>query len=245
MTIFHRVLAKWDYLFVFTPFLTDIIESGHFPVHPREYVTEVVVGILIAVGVAIIHRDLAKLRTIAETDALTGLLNRRRFMGDLGREVKLSGRLGAQLSVIYVDVNDFKLINDAHGHAEGDAVLREVGTLLHHVARRDVDFCYRLGGDEFALLLIGVADSQAEEMLGRIQVEAGEAYPHLHRHGTTLSCGVAHLREGESTKSFLHRADTMMYKRKMERQRLSQQDPIRSFRTVQNKMFCLGGSLEG
>ena len=217
MKLFRKLHVNWVYLLIFTPFVTDIIENGRFPAHPREYVTEVLMGILIAIGLVIIRRHVDMLRTVAETDVLTGLLNRRRFMADLEHEVNLSRRLRAALSLVYIDVNDFKAINDNHGHAVGDAVLREIGELLHHTGRRDIDYCYRLGGDEFALLLIGVTAPQADDMLHRLQAQHLDNYQHLQDHEVTLSFGLAHLQPGESAEAFLHRADTMMYQRKLQR----------------------------
>lgn len=238
MKAFRRLLTNWIYLLVLTPFITDVIENGRFPARPREYVTEVLMGILIAVGLVIIRRQVAMLRKVAETDALTGLLNRRRFMTDLEQEVKLSDRLQASLSLIYIDVNEFKLVNDTHGHSVGDAVLREIGQLLHHTARRDVDYCYRVGGDEFALLLIGVSVQQSEDMLNRLQTQPLDYYKHLYRHGVTLSYGIAHLQARESAGSFLHRADAMMYRRKMQG-RDQRQQPLRNTPLVssQDKMI--------
>jgi diguanylate cyclase (GGDEF)-like protein len=89
--------------------------------------------------------------------------------------------------------------------------------LLHHTGRRDIDYCYRLGGDEFALLLIGVTAPQADDMLHRLQAQHLDNYPHLQAHEVTLSFGLAHLQPGESAEAFLHRADTMMYQRKLHR----------------------------
>lgn len=229
MKLLSKLHVNWVYLLIFTPFVTDILENGHFPAHPREYVTEVIMGILIAVGLIIIRRHVDMLRTVAETDALTGLLNRRRFMADLEHEVNLSRRLRAALSLVYIDVNDFKAINDNHGHAVGDAVLREIGELLHHTGRRDIDFCYRLGGDEFALLLIGVTVQQAEDMLHRLQAQQLDNYPQLQAHKVTLSFGLAHLQPGESSEDFLHRADTMMYQRKLHRREAQQTSTANDF----------------
>jgi diguanylate cyclase (GGDEF)-like protein len=214
MKIFMMLRTRWHYVLVLVPVFTDIIENGHLPRQPREFVTEVVLGILIAVGVHIVYRDIERFRTVAETDALTGLYNRRRFMGDIHREIRLSRRLGAPLSLVYVDVNDFKTINDNHGHGEGDAVLREIGEWLRETARRGYDYCYRLGGDEFGLLLIGVSAAQAETMIDRAKSEKLAHYPHLSRYRVTVSCGVVELGDVESEEQFLRRADATMYDRK-------------------------------
>lgn len=214
MKISYPRTIRWYYLLVLVPFFTDLIENKHFPTQSQEFVTEIVVSTLIAIGVFIIYKDIDKIRILSETDALTGLYNRRRFTTDIIHEVSLSRRVIAPLSLVYIDVNDFKGINDNHGHAEGDAVLREIGILLRNTARRDYDFCYRLGGDEFGLLLIGVTQEQAEEMISQAQVYPSGKYPHLQANKVTLSYGVVQLGEFETEDAFLKRADAIMYWRK-------------------------------
>src|SRR5918994_706465 len=85
-------------------------------------------------------------------DALTGLGNHRGFHEELGREVQHFQRYKVPVALMLIDLDDFKLVNDSHGHAAGDEVLREFGTLVGHVARY-TDRGFRIGGDEFALLM--------------------------------------------------------------------------------------------
>jgi diguanylate cyclase (GGDEF)-like protein len=93
----------------------------------------------------------AKLQALADHDPLTGLLNRRRFNEDLEREVARVRRHGGSASVLVLDIDRFKLINDTLGHRAGDQVLRTVAELLRRRIRA-TDILARIGGDEFALI---------------------------------------------------------------------------------------------
>ncbi|MEJ2346692.1 MAG: GGDEF domain-containing protein [Gammaproteobacteria bacterium] len=203
--------AQWAYVFVVTPLLTDWMETGHLPRRPREFITEVVLGIMLAVGIRIIYRDMARLRTMAETDSLTGLYNRRKFFEDLEHEVIRAQRLGTALSLAYIDVDDFKVINDAHGHAAGDRVLQDIAGLLVSGERREVDSAYRLGGDEFAVLLVGANADEAGAVLERTRQQHGSDFQTLRRLQVSLSYGIAELDPNESPHAFTRRADAMMY----------------------------------
>lgn len=100
------------------------------------------------------------LREQAMLDDLTGLPNRRHFSLDIARNVEMARRIGRPLSCIIVDIDDFKKINDTHGHPAGDNVIRQFGTVMHRV-KRTYDTVARLGGDEFAWLLVDADRPQA------------------------------------------------------------------------------------
>jgi diguanylate cyclase (GGDEF)-like protein len=93
-----------------------------------------------------------ELRQMVVTDALTGLRNRRFFDEVIDHELNLHRRYGTPLSVLFLDIDKFKSINDTLGHAAGDRTLREVATFLQRKIR-DADYVFRWGGDEFLLLL--------------------------------------------------------------------------------------------
>ena len=99
-----------------------------------------------------LHERVIQLEQLALTDELTGLLNRRGFARELDRSLARARRYGDEGALIYIDLDNFKSINDTLGHAAGDAVLRHVGRLLTN-AVRCTDSVGRLGGDEFAVLL--------------------------------------------------------------------------------------------
>ena len=102
---------------------------------------------------------------LGTVDPLTGLLNRRAFLASFAIEVERSMRVGYPVSVVLMDIDHFKAINDTHGHAGGDVVLAALGRLLASEARRS-DLVARWGGEEFILLLSG-ADEQTGVAAGR------------------------------------------------------------------------------
>lgn len=201
----------WAYLLVLVPVISDAIETGRLPSHPRDFVTEVVMGLVVAVFVRRIHRDMVQLRAQAETDPLTGLANRRRFLEDLRREVGRSSRSDLPLTVAILDVDGFKKVNDERGHATGDIVLCSVAEWMRGCARREVDGWYRIGGDEFALILAGLSRSEAVTLIGGACRRSGSPPEDA---DVTVSWGVAELDAGENEDQVIGRADLEMYRAK-------------------------------
>jgi PleD family two-component response regulator len=105
----------------------------------------------------------------ARTDDLTGLGNRRSLMEELKREVGRSGRTGAPLALLMVDLDWFKQVNDRFGHEVGDVVLRLFGHAMRAATRDDQDLLFRNGGDEFLVLLPDTGLEQAEVVGGRLR----------------------------------------------------------------------------
>jgi len=100
-------------------------------------------------------------------DGLTGLYNHRHFYERLGQEVARSQRYDTPLSLLMIDLDDFKRYNDTHGHLAGDAVLQEIGRVLQEQCRRDVDIVARYGGEEFTVLLPNTdCEAIAEALVG-------------------------------------------------------------------------------
>jgi diguanylate cyclase (GGDEF)-like protein len=139
-----------------------------------------------------LNETLEKLRTLAVTDGLTGLYNRRYFWDALKRERIASRRKPAVFSVILIDLDHFKRVNDAWGHGAGDRVLQAIADLLRsHI--RGSDIAVRYGGEEFALLLPGTGAAVAEERAEQLRREL-EALDIVYNGGQiriTLSAGVA------------------------------------------------------
>jgi diguanylate cyclase (GGDEF)-like protein len=208
----HFRWAHWSHLLAYalplTPFLTDLDETGHLPGTLREWTTEIIVGMLIAVLVRRIHKDYLRAQSVAHTDALTGLGNRRAFEKALEDEAVRSVRLAQTLCLVYIDLNKFKAINDRYGHAAGDQVLLQVGTLISKVIRSHVDLGFRLGGDEFAMLLPGSTLAEAEAVVRRIRERCLHVGPGA---ALELSAGACQLRANETVAGFVRRADAAMY----------------------------------
>ena len=152
---------------------------------------------------------------LAMTDGLTGALNRRAFVNVARREVARSARHRSPLSVIALDLDHFKSVNDEHGHAAGDAVLQRLCAAIEATVR-DEDVLGRLGGEEFALLLPETALPQAARLADRLRrVIAAlrfEADGETESFTVTASLGVAQLRAGEAClENTLLRADRALY----------------------------------
>jgi diguanylate cyclase len=153
----------------------------------------------------------AELEKLSRTDPLTGLLNRRVLAESLQRRIRVAQRNAKPLTLIYFDLDDFKEINDRHGHARGDDVLKGVGEALRDVSR-NVDLCFRLGGDEFCALL---AESTADEAR-RVYCERLTRLIEERMPGVSLSIGVAQTGpvEFDDPDEIIRRADTAMYEAK-------------------------------
>lgn len=152
----------------------------------------------------------ARLQAGVVTDSLTGLRNRAAFIDHLRHAVERARRDGSHFGLLYLDVDGFKDVNDTHGHAAGDAVLREVAARLRTVLRA-AETAARLGGDEFLVLAETGGDFDA---LTR-RVAAALAAPYL-LSGTALpirvSIGVARFPDdGADADAMLHAADAAMY----------------------------------
>lgn len=153
----------------------------------------------------------AALKRMAEEDALTGVANRRSFMARLQHEVMSANLVNGLLSVVVLDLDHFKRINDQHGHAGGDLVLKEVCVRLGAKVRRS-DMIGRLGGEEFAILLPCTDQSGAARLAEHLR-SALAAEPVEDIGTVTGSFGVAQLdiEAGETIEALLARADAALY----------------------------------
>ena len=155
---------------------------------------------------------ISALEQLVQEDPLVPVLNRRGFMQALQRGISFLERYGESACLVYLDLDRFKAINDAHGHAAGDIVLRETGKILRdHIRASDV--IGRVGGDEFALLLWRSAESQASDKARHLAGIVGAM--RIDYEGRELavgaSAGVAALRPGDTAETALARADFAMY----------------------------------
>lgn len=148
----------------------------------------------------------------ARTDALTGLINRRGFDAELARCLAAWEGFGASFSVVLIDVDRFKGLNDKYGHLAGDAVLTDLGRTLRG-ASRGGDVAARFGGEEFAILLPH-ADSSggrlAVERLRRV-VQETQFYFEGTFIGVTVSCGATAALKGDGADAILKRCDAALY----------------------------------
>jgi diguanylate cyclase (GGDEF)-like protein len=207
----------WLYALVAVPIITDWIENGSLPTSPRGWVTEVCGGIVIAALVARVRRDQRALEALARIDSLTGLFNRRSFESALEVECVRARRSGEPLSVVYLDIDRFKAINDRFGHAAGDQVLRQIAVAIGATIRARVDGGFRLGGDEFALLLPSSSRAQAAAVVERIRSFCAVHDPRWAVGAFQFSAGIVDFDGGETAQALLTRSDRAMYVDKVAR----------------------------
>lgn len=154
-------------------------------------------------------------RQLATYDSLTGAYNRRLFMDLAEAELSQSRRNGQAFSLLLLDLDQFKRINDSYGHASGDAALRYTAQCVRS-ALREYDIFGRLGGEEFAVVLTGIDPAQALQVCNRLRetLAAGTICHDKHSFGITMSGGVAIARAGDTVESLLADADAALYRAK-------------------------------
>jgi len=153
-----------------------------------------------------------RLEEMATTDPLTGAANRQVFDMMFEQAVKSARRRGGTVSVMICDLDQFKRVNDAHGHEAGDRVLRAVAETARECVR-DTDVICRWGGEEFLFLLPDCGAEKAAELAEKLRL-AVESRPIVHGGDAvrvTLSLGVAELRPGERKDDLVRRADIALY----------------------------------
>jgi diguanylate cyclase (GGDEF)-like protein len=182
---------------------------GGFTVDARDAAAWIAAQALIALENAHLH---GLVQRQAVTDELTGLANRRRFLTQMETEVARSRRNGSPLAIVLSDLDDFKRVNDVHGHEAGDRALRAFADILRE-AVRDIDLPVRLGGEEFAVLLpdtdLAGGANLAERIrstLEKTRVDNGEDGIRI-----TASFGVSCFPTAASAEDLLLDADRRLY----------------------------------
>ncbi len=173
----------------------------------------VLVGLLFARPILRTLGDFRHVASQAVTDPLTGLANRRSFDEELALEWRRAGRVGSGLALILADVDNFKNVNDTHGHQKGDEVLRRVGELLG-AAVRQVDLAARYGGEEFAVIVPETDLGDALKLAERLRSNVMKAKIELSdgtRLGVTSSFGVAIKGELGRAEELIAAADEALY----------------------------------
>jgi diguanylate cyclase (GGDEF)-like protein len=164
------------------------------------------------------HAEIEQLRASAETDFLLDILNRRGFERELSRSIAFIKRYSASGALLMLDVDRFKSINDAFGHAAGDKVLKAIAQTLSRQVRAS-DVIGRLGGDEFVVLLWNLSETDArakaaelEQAIDALRFSFGASTVR-----TGASVGVAVLNVHSEMRTALEQADSAMYVRKAQR----------------------------
>ena len=187
------------------------------PAHESHHTTTIIITILVTSAFAlafslITNRQREQLLLLATKDPLTGAGNRRGLDAKLTEVVNLHRRLGTPSSLVLLDLDHFKQVNDIHGHAVGDQILKSITEIIN-LRIRVTDSLYRIGGEEFVVVLEGADLHRAAHLAEQLRtlVHANELVPDS---SVTISLGVAELKRGESGNDWLHRADEALYRAK-------------------------------
>jgi diguanylate cyclase (GGDEF)-like protein len=199
LTIVLREVVAWQQLPPQTPALWRVVNAASYVV---------VLGVGMA-GLQRLRHIQAQLSQLATRDALTGLVNARAFAAQLTHELERNRRYPRPLALLYLDLDDFKVINDSHGHQTGDAVLRLVAESMR-ASVRQTDVVGRLGGDEFAVLMPEtdppLADAAAKRLAAGLR-NVFKGTPTVTASIGVVSCVAA----DANTDELLRRADQAMY----------------------------------
>jgi diguanylate cyclase len=175
-------------------------------------ITTVVTSAFAFAFALITNRQREQLLLMATRDPLTGAGNRRGLDIKLTDIINSHWRTGARASIVLLDLDHFKRVNDVHGHGMGDRVLKRITEIIK-LRIRVTDSLYRIGGEEFVVVLEGASREQATHLAEQLRtlVEANELVPDP---GITISLGVAELKAGETAMHWLQRADEALYQAK-------------------------------
>ena len=150
-----------------------------------------------------------RLKNLANTDPLTKLLNRRRFDELISIEYGYALEHGTSLSIIFLDIDHFKKVNDNYGHSSGDEVLKELAKIVQH-AVRDTDIVARWGGEEFTIILPSTTKDSAYNIAEKIR-KSIEKHIFLDVFNVTASFGIAQLECDENIEKLIKRADDALF----------------------------------
>ena len=178
----------------------------------RVFVTLVLTMIFTNIFLGIVLRLQERLHKLGITDALTGAYNRRHMDAAVGEAVERYGRYGTSSSLLLVDIDHFKRVNDEFGHAAGDRALKEIAALMRRVLRK-LDLVFRIGGEEFLVLLPDVKQGGAAEAAEKLRREVASAR-FLPESRITVSIGVGEIASGEARDQWIRRIDRALYSAK-------------------------------
>ena len=153
--------------------------------------------------------DRRELHRVSITDSLTGIYNRSKFNTELVQWIDYCNRYNNPLSLVMFDIDDFKRINDSHGHLIGDSVIGSIAETIKNTIR-STDVFARWGGDEFVILLPNTDINQAHGLIERMRI-CIQDNKFAKSENITCSFGLVELKENEDLQSFLQRADNRLY----------------------------------
>ena len=195
----HKLLSL-DIQFVFDTYIASLVSEVELA---KDQVEEYAAGLEETVA-----KRTKQLQELSRRDTLTGLFNQRSFYEQLRRELSVGERNHHPISLVYLDLNNFKKLNDSQGHKAGDDLLETVGMSLTETVR-DIDIACRYGGDEFCIIMPNTTLDQSDEVCRRL-IAAFDSRP---AQGVSFSIGIAQLGPDTFTDmdAFVKMADKQMY----------------------------------
>lgn len=194
--------------------LSAEIATGQTDSHPVIYLLNTVIRTVfywfVAYLVAALHQSQKEERLAARTDFVTGAVNARYFNELLKMEIERIRRYPHPFTVVFIDIDDFKVVNDLFGHQVGDFVLRAIASELKSQLRK-TDVVARVGGDEFALLLPSTSRPEAEIVLSKVHANLGKAMKEGNWPITFSMGAVSCLRPPYAAEQLINLADELMY----------------------------------
>lgn len=183
----YRMGVSFSFLSAFIWYVVDNVLSAHPYSHSLipYWNTGVRLGLFLMTALFLSHfkTKLNSEKNLSRTDSLTGVMNGRGFTELAEKMFELSERHGRSTTLAYIDLDNFKQVNDQQGHSEGDKLLKVIGEILLQSVRR-TDVVGRLGGDEFAIVLPETNETGAKLMLDKLRIELSDA---MQKHGWPVS----------------------------------------------------------
>lgn len=218
--------GKWAGLSVsfFSMIMFGLIKylENTFPPNPLsaygQILIEASIFFIIAYGLSIqiiLRNALKREKELARTDSLTGMLNIRAFTEMLDSEIRRANRYNYPISIVYIDLDNFKKVNDRHGHSVGNSVLQTVARIIKDSVRK-IDIIARLGGDEFAILFPETKNEPAGEIVHKVHSRLNSVMTEQQWPVTSSIGLVSYNKVPDSPDSILRDADHLMYEAKIE-----------------------------
>jgi diguanylate cyclase (GGDEF)-like protein len=205
-------VAVWANITLCTSVLYLAVSWAEWPLWPRIAVTMVATGFFSHIFSSNIDRQKQVLMTLATIDPLTGVRNRHELQLELMKACSQQTRLGTPVTLLVLDIDFFKKVNDTYGHIKGDDVLVEIARLLGKRLRA-TDSLFRYGGEEFLVLAGGATADGGRILAEDLRITIQNSRP-CELSGISISLGVAQYAPPESISEWLHRADEALYRAK-------------------------------
>ncbi|MBN2511216.1 MAG: EAL domain-containing protein [Spirochaetales bacterium] len=174
----------------------QLFRAGQDPVYINGIITKIISPDKRVDGQVLVLKDISEVKRLsaqvnyqANHDILTGLINRESFSKKLHELISQTSGTDVRHALLYIDLDQFKVVNDVAGHVAGDQLLREVTTIIKSMIRES-DYCARLGGDEFGLILRNIDDEKAEFIAHRLQAKLAGHKISFDKNSFTVKCSI-------------------------------------------------------